>query len=63
MRKFIINQDDAVAIGNYLLGKPYAEVWQFVAVLQSLQEMPAPAPVADASEAPVKENSPNHVSS
>lgn len=41
MRTFIIREDHAQAIADYLSIKPYAEVFMLIRILESLVEQPA----------------------
>ena len=43
----IIPRDLAQALLNYLAGKPYIEVFEFVAQLRALKEEPKPEEKAD----------------
>jgi hypothetical protein len=40
--ELIIPRDLAQAILNYLAGKPYIEVFEFIAQLRALKEVPKP---------------------
>lgn len=46
MKSFLIKEDLANHVLNYLAGRPYVEVYQLVQGLQQLPEAPGPMEVA-----------------
>lgn len=44
LKNLIISLDLVEVIGNYLITKPYGEVWQIIQALQQLQPAPEPEP-------------------
>lgn len=58
MKTFLINEDLIKGLLNYLLDKPYKEVWQGVVALQNLPEYKDPASKVQSKNEPVNKEAP-----